>query len=283
MRGSLGDFDEFISGGEPIARIDIISAKGSTPRDVGAWMLVSDRGIFQTIGGGQLEYMAIDKARSMIQSASRNAEIMSIPLGPEIGQCCGGAVELSVRLCDPVLLDECREQVQAEHDALPDVYVFGAGHVGNALAQALSLLPVRPMLIDTREAELAAAPNNVETLLAPIPEAVVSSAKPGSVFVVLTHEHSLDFLIAAQALARQDAAYVGMIGSKTKRATFCKWLAREYADDSAAARLVCPIGGNEVADKRPEVIAALVAAEILTALERHSEKTALQHKESATL
>ena len=93
------------------------------------------------------------------------------------------------------------------------------------------------------------------------------AAPAGSAFVVLTHDHALDFLIVAEALRRTDAAYVGMIGSATKKATFKSWyLKTAGGGEDAFARLVCPIGGDAVRDKRPEVIAALAAAEILAAL-----------------
>jgi xanthine dehydrogenase accessory factor len=110
-------------------------------------------------------------------------------------------------------------------------------------------------------------PDEVEARLTPVPEEAVREAPPGSAYVVLTHDHSLDFLIVAEALRRTDAAYVGMIGSKTKRATFRSWYLREAGGSEAdLARLVCPIGGDRVPDKRPAVIAALAAAEIIAAL-----------------
>jgi xanthine dehydrogenase accessory factor len=122
------------------------------------------------------------------------------------------------------------------------------------------------VLVDTREDELMASTvPRVETCLTAMPEAVVRDAPPGSSFVVLTHDHALDFLIAAEALRRTDAAYVGMIGSKTKRATFRNWLTREIGRPELFDSLVCPIGGTAVKDKRPAVIAALAAAEITTA------------------
>src|SRR5690606_37041309 len=109
---------------------------------------------------------------------------------------------------------------------------------------------------------LESVPAGVATKLTPVPEEVVASAPPGSAFVVLTHEHSLDFLIVAAALAREDAAYVGMIGSKTKKATFRSWYLKTAGGSQAAfQRLVSPIGGDTVVDKRPPVIAALAAAE----------------------
>jgi len=246
--------------------VEVTGADGSTPRDTGTWMLVSERGLFGTIGGGQLEYMAIDQARRALRG-NLAAGGMTIPLGPEIGQCCGGRVVLSFTAVDGALARRLIESNGRDIASRPHVYVFGAGHVGNALADALALAPVRTILVDTREEELAAArAAGIETCLTPLPEAVVRDAPAGSAFVILTHDHALDFLIAAEALCRDDAAYAGMIGSKTKRATFKSWLARETGRSGLFGRLVCPIGGTMVKDKRPAVIAALAAAEILTAV-----------------
>ncbi|GAC1044802.1 xanthine dehydrogenase accessory protein XdhC [Rhizobium sp. No.120] len=251
---------------EPMSMlVEIIDVAGSAPRDTDAWMLVSERSIFATIGGGQLEYMAIDQARRALRSGLA-AEPMNVPLGPEIGQCCGGRVGLVFRAVTPELAQELMVRSDREMAARPHVYVFGAGHVGDALALALSLAPLRVVLVDTREEELIASNlPRVETCLTAMPEAVVCDAPAGSSFVILTHDHALDFLIAAEALKRSDAAYVGMIGSKTKRATFRNWLSHESGQVELFDRLVCPIGGTAVKDKRPTVIATLAAAEIMTA------------------
>jgi xanthine dehydrogenase accessory factor len=245
--------------------VTVRSAKGSAPREAGAFMLVSDVAICKTIGGGQLEYMAIDKARDMLRGGVRQ-DAMEIGLGPEIGQCCGGRVTLALRRIDEELAFEIISAEERELEAMPHIYLFGAGHVGNALCRALALLPVRIILVDTRQAELDAAPEGVEKKIAAMPESLVAEAPPGSAFLVLTHDHALDFLILKQALARTDAAYVGMIGSKSKRATFSHWFRHEGGDGSVLAQMVCPMGGSAVRDKRPEVIAALTAAEVMTAL-----------------
>jgi xanthine dehydrogenase accessory factor len=191
---------------------------------------------------------------------------MNVPLGPEIGQCCGGRVNLALTMVGDDLADELIARSDRETAARPHVYVFGAGHVGDALAMALSLAPLRVVLVDTREDELAASTvPRIETCLTAMPEAVVRDAPAGSSFVILTHDHALDFLIAAEALQRPDAAYVGMIGSNTKRATFRSWILREIGRPDLFDNLVCPIGGSAVKDKRPSVIATLAAAEIMTA------------------
>jgi xanthine dehydrogenase accessory factor len=265
MPAAREDIRDFLRREPAAILVEVTGAAGSTPRDTDAWMLISQRAIFATIGGGQLEYMAIDHARRALRSGL-DAAPMDVPLGPEIGQCCGGRVGLSFTPLNPELAGDLIARSDREMAARPHVYVFGAGHVGDALAMALSLAPLRVVLVDTREDELMASTvPRVETCLTAMPEAVVRDAPPGSSFVVLTHDHALDFLIAAEALRRTDAAYVGMIGSKTKRATFRNWLTREIGRPELFDGLVCPIGGTAVKDKRPAVIAALAAAEITTA------------------
>lgn len=266
----------FARRGGPFVLVNVDNAVGSAPRESGAWMLVSPQRVFRTIGGGQLEKLAIDKARDLMVSNDRKRVQLKVPLGPEIGQCCGGSVVLSLKLIVETEIDRIAAGLDEEFKALPHVYVFGAGHVGNALCEALSLLPVQPVLVDTRNQELQSAPPGVETRLAAMPEAVVRTAEPGSAYVILTHEHSLDFLIAKEALARSDASYVGMIGSKTKLASFRNWMKRDSGQTRSVDRLVCPIGGSGVSDKRPEVIAALVAAELVQYLSASSAKAGVE-------
>lgn len=257
----------FLDAAPAVALVAVREAKGSTPREEGAWMLVSPLAIFGTIGGGQLEFLAIDKARELIDRNIADGAL-DVPLGPEIGQCCGGRVGLELRVVDEQKRAALLLQAERDDLARPQVVLFGGGHVGHALASALSLLPVRVVVVETRADALADFPEGVETRLTALPEEAVREAPPGSAFVVLTHDHALDFLIVAEALGRQDAAYVGMIGSKTKRATFKSWYLKNGGDGAAFARLVSPIGGDGVRDKRPAVIAAMAAAEVMVALAR---------------
>lgn len=245
--------------------VEVTEAKGSTPREAGAWMMVAPDAEIGTIGGGQLEFLAIARAREALASGEA-AAALDIPLGPEIGQCCGGRVAIGMRAVNADVAQDARVRAEAEYIKRPHVYVFGAGHVGNALGQALSLLPLRTLLVDNRAAEIAKVPAGVEARHVPVAEALVREAPAGSAFVVLTHDHGLDFLIASEALMRGDAGYVGMIGSKTKKATFKSWLSDMGLGTGLMDRLTMPIGGTDVHDKRPEVIAALTAAEIIRAL-----------------
>lgn len=288
MTSKVQDLREFLGHVGPIALVEVAGTKGSTPREKGAYMLVSPQATYGTIGGGQLEYMAIDKARQMSGvlpsrkggqpavhriDAQEVCATLDVPLGPEIGQCCGGRVEVLIRLVDGSLAAELIAAAEAEEEHLPHLYIFGGGHVGKALAASVSLLPLHVVVVETRAEELEGITEAVETRLTAMPEEMVRQAPAGSAFAVLTHDHALDFLIAAEALKRSDAAYVGMIGSKTKKATFRNWfLKTANGSEMEFERLVSPIGGDAVKDKRPPVIAALAASEMMTALVRHRVK-----------
>ncbi len=249
---------------DAVVRVRIARVRGSSPREEGAEMLVAPGGMHGTIGGGQLEYMALDEARALLASGGE-ATRMDVPLGPEIGQCCGGRVEISLARMDEAARRAALAADDRDRAGRPTVHILGAGHVGRALAWIFAAQPVTTLLIDGRAEELDRATPLVERRLTALPEAEIRAARPGDAFLVLTHDHALDFLLAAEALARGDAAYIGMIGSATKRARFERYL-REVGSPNGPAGLTCPIGAGASRDKRPEVIAAFVAAEVMGAL-----------------
>lgn len=255
---------DFLARSGPIVGVCISKVRGSSPREAGALMLVADAALWGTVGGGQLEYLAIDEARALVRSAGRSRQ-MNVPLGPEIGQCCGGHVQLDLRVLDKADKAQLLVQERARLAALPEVLILGSGHIGRALAYAFAPLPVRAMLVDSRAEELARAPDGIEQLCTPLPEIALRRARAGAAYIVATHEHSLDFLLAAEALARGDAAYVGMIGSKTKRAKFESWTNGEVD------QLVCPMAATHKGDRRPEVIAAFVVAEVMARLAAYQD------------
>ncbi len=255
--------NQCLATGEAVALVQISETFGSTPRESGAQMLVTKDQQAGTIGGGQLEWLVLDKARGMLAAGEARC-VLNVPLGPEINQCCGGRVTLELALLSTRGLSEFGSNNQTEQR--PQVLIFGAGHTGKALARALEPLPLNVCLIDTRADILDAFETGVRKVLTPLPEAEIRKAPPGSAIVVMTHSHDLDFLVVAESLKRGDVAYCGMIGSATKRAVFSNWLENNGHEKALAQKLVCPIGGLQVRDKRPEVIAALTAAEILVAL-----------------
>jgi len=265
MNFAVDSLEAFLAREYRLVIVEIVKAVGSTPRETGAFMLVSATDTHGTIGGGQMEFLAIDNARALLAGVTDRFE-MDIPLGPEIGQCCGGRVLLRFTVGSDAARASLQASLLEKLATLPEVWLFGAGHVGRALADALLLLPLKVYAVETRKSELDLMAAGASHRLLAMPESIVGSVSPGSAVVILTHDHALDFLIAREALARDDLAYVGMIGSKTKRATFANWARREGLENDTIDRLVLPIGGKTVADKRPAVIAALATAEILTAL-----------------
>ncbi|MCV9938735.1 xanthine dehydrogenase accessory protein XdhC [Boseaceae bacterium BT-24-1] len=245
--------------------VRIAEAQGSTPREAGATMIVSARGSAGTIGGGQLEFHCIDLARNLLDS-SGSQQLIDIPLGPQMGQCCGGRVRVAMEPATPAHLEALKQDEAEVAAGRPQVLIFGAGHTGKALARSLALLPLAVTLVDDRPGQFEELPATISCLQLDDPETALSAARPGSAFVVLTHSHALDYRLTEAALLRGDASYVGMIGSGTKRARFEASFRRRHPGSKALAHLTCPIGGSDVHDKRPEVIAVLTSAELVRCL-----------------
>jgi len=304
--------------------VTVAAVKGSAPRERGAVMIVTADGIHGTIGGGRLEYRAARLARVMLRGGDA-AHLKEFPLGPELGQCCGGQVSLHFQraserdrawlapLCGwlaegrpAVLVFDPRDPdgpriavtaaatagdlgartamaVRAGRKALaagaaseegfvilpvtpPDcvVYLFGAGHVGRALAAMLGQLPCRVAWVDERKAAFPAeTPANVTPVRASDPAAEAAKAPTGAHFLVMTHSHARDQQIVEAVLRRGDFAYLGLIGSATKRARFVARLRAAGIGEAALQRLVCPIGAEGIPGKEPGVIALAVATEIM--------------------
>ena len=264
MTKYFNGFNNFLNYNKRVIQASIVRTIGSSPRNSDTEMFISETDTLGTIGGGQLEYLVINHSKKMLAENIKK-DILKISLGPEIGQCCGGKVEVS--LLEMYEKDKCLalNRFDKKDKNLPHVYVMGAGHVGRALALQLQHLPVRCVLIDSRVDELAKCSADVETRLSAIPEEDIKSAPRGSAYVILTHDHALDFILCGAALDRHDAKYVGMIGSKTKRVKFKKWYQVNY-DNNLIKDFICPIGNVKNQDKRPSIIASFVAAEVIDML-----------------
>jgi xanthine dehydrogenase accessory protein XdhC len=272
--GLAATLRELLAEGVPAALVTVAVAKGSTPREAGAAMLVTADAAFGTIGGGRLEWEGIARARELLASGASQA-VAELPLGPSVGQCCGGHVTLALRRAGATELAALETAEAEAAAALPSVLLFGAGHVGRALARALAPLPLNVRWIDGRAHEFPAEPIAGPTVVVTDrPLAEIERAPAGSACFVLTHSHALDFELCSAALEQGDFAYVGLIGSATKRARFERGFRELGIPPARVARLACPIGGAMVRDKRPTVIAALAAAELLVALARAGEQAA---------
>ncbi|MFL5332554.1 MAG: xanthine dehydrogenase accessory protein XdhC [Geminicoccaceae bacterium] len=252
--------------GTPVILVTVANAKGSTPREVGAAMLVTTERSFGTIGGGRLEWEGLAQARKLLASGSMQSRV-ELPLGPAVGQCCGGHVALRLRRAGATELAELKAAEAAAGAARPLVLLFGAGHVGRALASALAPLPLRLRWIDSRAGEFPGLVSaGVEVVVTDRPLAEIAQAPAGSAAFVVTHSHSLDFTLCSTVLERGDFAYLGLIGSRTKRAKFERGLRELGIPGERITAMACPIGSTGLRDKRPPVIAALAAAELLLAL-----------------
>ena len=256
-----------LEGGEPCALVTVAEVRGSTPRGTGARMLVTRERLFGTVGGGRLEWDAALRARALLAGGGGgggDAVMLELPLGPEIGQCCGGWVRLRLEPADRAALARLEAAERAEAEALPAVALFGAGHVGRALAAALAPLPFRVCWIDPRAAEFPAdPPPGVEACVVEWPVREVAAAPAGAAYVVTTHSHGLDFELCEAVLRRGDFAWLGLIGSLTKRRRFERGLRELGIEEVTLARLVCPMGLPGIAGKEPAIIAASVAAQLL--------------------
>ena len=149
------------------------------------------------------------------------------------------------------------------------VTLFGAGHVGAAIVQVLSTLDVQVRWVDVRDDLFGTPANNVTCITSDAPEEEVERAATDTFFLVLTHSHTLDLELTARILRRDDFAWFGLIGSRTKRARFEHRLHAQGISPAQLERMTCPIGVTGISDKAPQAIAIAVVAQLLQAKERH--------------
>lgn len=245
----------------PVVEVRVEEVAGSAPREVGAAMWVWEDAQAGSIGGGRLEFEAARGARAGL-AAGQTAWRERLALGPGLGQCCGGAVTLAYLRRDGVPAAVPRDEI----------WIWGAGHVGAALCAVLGPWPgARTRVIDNRHAMLDALPritgpaaNGADAVYAAEPDALAAHAPPGAWHLVMTHDHALD-LSLCHALLGREPAYLGLIGSATKRARFLRRLAGLGHRPSARARLTCPIG-TPALGKHPQAIAIGVAADLIAQL-----------------
>lgn len=304
--------------GEPLALVTLLAVEGSTPREAGTRMLVWPKGQFGTIGGGNLEHQAATQARRMLgRVAAPNFAVQDYPLGPLLGQCCGGRVRVLIERVDqadagwladaarlggtgrpvhivgalgapgektvgygdagpcgvtvngaPAAARGARPEagdliIQRLPPAPPRLRLFGAGHVGKAVATALAPLPFRLEWYDSRP-DFAA---DAGARLQPVEALRWIASEPAPFTLVMTHDHALDYALVMETLSGGGAGYIGLIGSRSKRGRFVRRLRTDGISEAALTRLVCPIGLSRLTGKAPEIIAASVAADLLIRLQ----------------
>jgi len=250
--------------------VTIIDVKGSAPREVGAHMtILQDGSQTGTIGGGALEWQATRHAQSLLaNNAGYLRQEKELILGPDLEQCCGGVVRLSFELFTSV------EKNQLP-DTLPDrqnLVLFGAGHVGKALVAALADHDFNVIWVDGRtEIFPASTPDNVQVCAVKEPLKALDKITDNTIVLIMSHCHKLDYAIASAALQNLHVAFVGLIGSATKKARFVKRFAADGLTLDQISRLVCPVGIAEISSKNPAAIAVSILAQLL--IEKELVKT----------
>jgi xanthine dehydrogenase accessory factor len=244
--------------GRPALVVEVQAHQGSVPREAGTRMLVAADAVLGTLGGGHLELQAVQHARALLLTGRGDEQ--RLPLGPALGQCCGGVVTLRytpLREADPAAWTLPAPRFTLE--------LYGAGHVGRAIAQQLSQIDCRVRWLDEREAEFPAesSPAHVQRVCTDGLPHELAAAPAGAHVLILTHSHDLDLALTQAALRRDDLPWVGLIGSATKRARFVHRLEAQGFTPAQLARLCCPIGLPGLTGKEPAVIAVSVVAQLL--------------------
>ena len=250
---------------QPAVLVTVAQTRGSVPRESGAWMAVFADSVVGTIGGGHLEWDAERQARDLLKSGEWQVRQHTVVLGPSLGQCCGGAVGLRMEPVDQRHLDELTSRLTPR---LWSVALFGGGHVGRAIVQALGPLPFAVNWIDSRDEVFPGdLPATVRTEHSDPVQSAVRELVPGSRVLVMSFSHVEDLEVVAACLQRlrehNDLPFVGLIGSQTKWATFSNRLRQRGFADAELAAITCPIGLSGIGGKQPAVIAASVVAQLL--------------------
>lgn len=284
---------QMLDGELPVARVVIAARKGSSPREVGTAMLVWRDRVSGTIGGGALEHQAIAHAREVLETGE--ARVYRQPLGPDLGQCCGGAVTTLIEAWDEASLRAVQDAVarplpgttgempasvmralrdpragvvdgwMIEPVSTPSrqIWIWGAGHVGTALMRVLMPLPDLKLSWCDPDGDrfLSDLPDHVQTLAASNPADLVTLSPPDAEHFVMTYSHAIDLDICHRVLERPFRS-LGLIGSKSKRARFRSRLSALGHSAAGIDRMICPIGDPSLG-RHPQAIALGVATGIL--------------------
>lgn len=238
--------------GKAYVMVTLIGITGSTPRDSGTKMVITHDEFFDTIGGGHLEFKATKFAHKLLKKGVNAQHIEHFQLGSQLGQCCGGTA---------TVLFECFAATGI------NIMLFGAGHVGQALMPILSALPCQITWVDSRAEQFPANAetlNNTRVIVSETPEDEVANMPANSYFIVMTHNHQMDFDISQAILKRGDFAYLGLIASDTKWRRFKQRYKHRDINEALVERMHCPIGLPEVTGKLPMEVAVSVAGQIIS-------------------
>lgn len=229
-----------------------VTSAGSTPREPGARMVITDDGIFDTLGGGTFEWQTIAAARACLVEQRYGLSLEAFSLGGRSGQCCGGFVNILL---------------EAFPGATHHIAIFGAGHVGQEIVKLGVPLPWQLHWFDSRS-DVFAGQQQPRLHCYSLHDAKqsVATLPAGTHALVLTHSHDEDYALIKALIERDDVASIGLIGSDSKWASFKGRLKRDGYTDEQMARVRSPIGrihATKLTNKTPYAIALTVVAELL--------------------
>jgi len=254
---------------EPAVLVTVARTQGSAPREVGAWMAVTPAALIGTIGGGQLEFEACARARAMLGEAPAQGleqpHEQRYPLGPSLGQCCGGVVHLRFERLGESDIDGLQARLAPLHRL--NVALFGGGHVGRAIVQLLGGLPAQVLWVDSRDEIFPAdLPAQVRAEHSDPVQAAVADLPAGAKVLIMSFSHAEDLDVVAACLQRQreraDLAFIGLIGSRSKWAAFSHRLQARGFSVEELTQVCCPIGVVGIQGKQPELIALAAVAQL---------------------
>ena len=247
--------------GQAYVLVTLVGVSGSTPRNSGTKMVICKDDIYDTIGGGHLEHKAIKYAHKMLDAGKDSQHLEHFQLGSNLGQCCGGNASVLFESFAAVGVN---------------IMLFGAGHVGKALIPILAQLPCQIKWVDSRDDQFptdVALYHNVHKVVNEDPELEVANMPENSYYIVMTHNHQMDFDISQAILKRGDFTYLGLIASDTKWRRFQQRYKHRDIDQKQVARMNCPIGLAQVGGKLPIEVAVSVAGEIINIYQKQKENT----------
>ena len=247
-----------------LIKAKLIFTEGSVPRNKDTFMFISNSKIFGTIGGGQLEHLIINKARNILKNNKKNYSTkVNIPLGPAIGQCCGGYAQIEL-----IKFEDGKDAYNSEkkiyNQSRNDLYIFGAGHIGQEVSKRSIDLDFNVNLIDSRKEYLnTPKEKDIVKIYAKYPWMLIKNLPENAYYVILTHSHDFDFKIINELLNFNTFIFIGLIGSKTKRRRFDKRFLHLGHDRLLINKIECPVGLSTITSKKPGEIAISIIGRLL--------------------
>lgn len=229
--------------------ITILSTRGSSPRDTGSKMVITNNKTFDTIGGGTLEFEVIKQSRKLLSENQKIQQTQIFNLGKDLKQCCGGTVTIFFEIFPATNFN---------------IVIFGAGHIGKSVIKILEDIDCHVKWFDSRtELFPENSASHIQKFTMKQAELTVECCMQNSYFLIMTHDHALDQTLCEAIISKGDSHYCGLIGSHTKSLKFKQRMKKKGYSQLELERLTCPMGLSSIKTKKPMEIAVSIVAELL--------------------